>query len=156
MNMNESQSPERNLETRYRTLLTLWGVNLSSLGLFFLLSRLVETPRADQAPDDVLGWLLLAVGALTVLVSFVIKSRVLSQAVERQDLARVQVAYVIGFALCEMAGICGLGLYFLRGASSAYYLLFALAALGMLLHFPRRSHLTDASFKRGGFGASEF
>ena len=155
MNMKENPTAGQNTDMRYRSLLIIWGAQLSSLSLFFLLTIFIERPTV-AGDADALRWIFPALGCLLVLLSFVLKSRIVAQAVERQDAGRVLVGYIVGFAICEMAGLLGLLLYFMRGASVQYYFLFALAALGLLLHAPRRSHLSDASFKREGLGTNQF
>jgi hypothetical protein len=95
-------------------------------------------------------------GGITFVLSFPVKAYMLAQAVKQQKPEKVQVGYTLAFVMCEMTGLFGFLLFSLRGSSPFYYYMFGVAALGLLLHMPRRSHLTDASFKRGGFGAKGF
>jgi hypothetical protein len=68
------------------------------------------------------------------------------QAVEKQSVQLVQQGQIAAVALCEVAGLFGLLARAITG-SPYYYLLFAIAVIGMLLHFPRRGALMAATFK---------
>jgi hypothetical protein len=53
-------------------------------------------------------------------------------------------AYIVSFALCESAALFALMDHFTTG--SGYYRFgFILAAIGMLLHFPKKEHLRAVS-----------
>ncbi len=56
-------------------------------------------------------------------------------------------AYVISFALCEATGIFGLLDHFVTG-SHYYCIAFAVAAVGMLLHFPKKDHVRAAMYQQ--------
>jgi len=65
-------------------------------------------------------------------------------AIDSQRVEQIHTAYIISWALCEVAGL--LGLLDNRMTGSRYYWVgFAVAGLGMLCHFPRKQHLLDAS-----------
>jgi hypothetical protein len=83
-----------------------------------------------------------------VLVSFLIKSRLLSKALEQQDVGMVQQAYVMAWAIAEVAALLSMLDFFLTN-NRYYYALLIIAALGLLLHFPRREAVVNAAFKRG-------
>jgi hypothetical protein len=53
---------------------------------------------------------------------------------------------VIACAICEVSALLGLVEFFIVG-NREYYLLLVLAAGGIALHFPRRSHLEAASYQ---------
>ena len=59
----------------------------------------------------------------------------------------VQSAYVLSFALCETSALFGLADHFTTG-SGYHYVAFAIAGLGLLLHFPLRQNLVNASSYR--------
>jgi len=67
--------------------------------------------------------------------------------VDQQRVRLVQQAYIVAWAITETAALVGLLLFFLNG-NRYYYVLFVIAAAGMLLHFPRREHVINASFKQ--------
>jgi len=83
---------------------------------------------------------------LMVLVAFVIKTKLLSKALEQQSTGMVQQAYVVTWAITEVAALLGLMDFFLTN-DRYYFVLLIIAALGVLLHFPRREHVVNAAFK---------
>ena len=83
-----------------------------------------------------------------MLASFLVKQRLLSRAVGEQRPELVTNAYVVGFALSEAAGVLGLASAFVAGGGF-FYILFLVAAVGLLLHFPRRDDLAAAAFEEG-------
>ena len=103
-------------------------------------------PREETASNDMLSLVLLVVGILTLLISFPVKSRLITYAVEQQRVHLVQQAYILALALCEVPALLGLLDFFATGHRH-YYVLFLVAALGQLLHFPRREHVVNASSK---------
>jgi hypothetical protein len=103
--------------------------------------------RPENAPpNERLFVVLLALALSTIIVSFPVKNRYLTRAAEQQKVELVQPAYAVALALCEVSALLGLVDFFLTG-NRYYYILFILAACGQLLHFPRREHLINASFK---------
>jgi len=70
----------------------------------------------------------------------------LSKATEQQNIGMVQQAYVVTWAINEVSALLGLFDYFLTG-NRYYYVLLIIAALGLLLHFPRREHVVNAAFR---------
>lgn len=132
------------IETRYRTLLMLWfSMSMSVLMFFVIVKFIPATPQTNVK----LSLILNSLGIVPVGLSFLLKQRILEQAVTEQRIERVQIAHVLAWALCEMSALLGLLDHFLNG-SPYYYVGFVLAALGMLLHFPRKQHLLDASQKQ--------
>jgi NADH:ubiquinone oxidoreductase subunit 2 (subunit N) len=137
------------LDTRYRTLLTLWFALLLSIGSFFVFTLFAVNETGSEpgrAPNTVLVVALTAVGTFLVVVSFAVKRKLLERSVEKQDLGLVQTALVVACAMCEASVIIGV-LERLMLGTREYYLLFLVGAIGMLLHFPRRDHLLAASYK---------
>ncbi len=59
----------------------------------------------------------------------------------------MQTGFIIAMALCESAVLFGLVGVFMTWNNYAY-LLFALGALGEVLHFPRREQLMSAYYKQ--------
>lgn len=133
-----------NLEQRMRTVRILWLVLLVNVGLFYLLTNFADRPENLQ-PNSTLSLALLAAGVSTTLVSFLIKNRLINQAIEQRQLERVQQGYIVAWAMCEVAALLGLLDFFLTN-DSYFYVLFIIGALGELLQFPRREHFENASF----------
>lgn len=121
---------------RQRGLLIIWFMQFVTLGIFFALTRLMGVPV--RAGNDNLRWFLGVFGGATFALSFMLKHILLGRAVEQGRPDYITTAYVIAFALCEAAAIFALVNYFISGLTM--YLLFILAAVGLLFHFPRRAH----------------
>jgi uncharacterized membrane protein YeiB len=150
MSMNDPAAIQRKTDARLRILFILWGAQLTSLLIFALLAVFVLHPNKDENPS--LFWALMALGVTLVAVSFLVKQKFLAQASEQQSdvqsAARTQSGYIVAWALSEAAGLFGVLARAITD-SSYYYLLFIIAALGMLLHIPRRDHIAAAFFKNG-------
>lgn len=133
---------QENVELRLRTMRTLWmGMILSILGYFVL--TLFAGRSEDLEPNPTLSLILLAVAAFAALVSFPLKSKLLNRAIEQKQVPMVQQAYIVAWAITEVGGLLGVLDFFMTG-NRYYYLLFMIAALGQLLHFPRREHVLNA------------
>jgi hypothetical protein len=137
---------EIDLNKRYQTMLTLWFALLMSIVIYFVFIQFAAPERADPAspPNSVLIVGITALGTLLVIISFVVKRKLLARSVEKQDAFLVQKAMILACALCEVAALLGLLERFILG-NREYYLLFIVAIAGDLLHFPRRSQLEAAS-----------
>ena len=139
-----------NVDAQYRTMLILWFAFLMSIVMYFILSLFM--PRPQETENRMLTILLSAFSAFLVVVSFAVKKKFLAQAIERQQVRLVSTGFILAAAFCEAAGL--IGLIDLLAARDRYYVvLIAISFLGLLLHFPKRSHLEAASFK-SQFGLS--
>ena len=147
---NDSNPPI--IEVRYRTLFILWFAICMSVLLFLVLVQFtpVKINVQHSTCSDCLSSnlrLSLVLNSLAIVplgISFLIKQRILAQANALQKIDMVQSAYVVAFALCEASALLGLLDHFING-SHLYCVGFIFAGLGMLLHFPRKQHLLDAS-----------
>ncbi len=141
---------EDNLDKRYQTLVVLWFALLMSIGMYFLFSLFILSPVSNEARNpsrSLLIVVLTALGTFLVIVSFAVKARLFERSVERQDVSLVQKGLVIACAMCEVAALLGLLEHYIIG-NREYYLLFLIAAAGTAFHFPRRSQLEAASYKK--------
>ena len=145
MNPANQSDPQTSIEVRVRTLRTLWFALLLSIGMYYVFTLIAER-RADLAPNPNLSLALICAGMLIVLVTFLIKSRLLTKAVDQQNPVMVQQAYVVTYAINEVAALLGLMDFFLTN-DRYYFVLLIIAALGLLVHFPRREHVVNAAFK---------
>ena len=143
MQSSNQNQVEAKVDQRLRTIRTLWFAIFASLAMYYVLTIFT---KVEERPSPHLSLALATAAALLVLASFLIKQRYLSQSVEKQDMALVQVGYVVGLAVCEVAALLGVLDHFLTG-NRYYYLLIIAAAMGDLLHFPQRRHLQNAAFK---------
>ena len=140
--MQTTNTPE-DVELRVRTLRTLWFALSMSIVFYYALTYMVTS---SARPNPTLSLVLLAVGVSTVLIAFVIKGKLLNQASEQRRVRLVQQAYIVTWAITEVAALLGLVDYFATG-NHYFFVLFLIAAGGMLLHFPRRQHVLNAAFK---------
>lgn len=124
---------------------TLWFGLLASVGSYFAVT-LIAGRREDLEPNPTISLTLICLAVLFVLVGFLIKSRLLSKAMEQQNTGMVQQAYILTWAITEVAALLGLLDFFLTN-DRYYYVLLIIAAVGLLLHFPRREHVINAAFR---------
>jgi hypothetical protein len=140
--MMEPKPVQAKPAARYRGLLVIWVMQFVTLIVFFALTRIIEV--AARPNDEALRFQLFDVlGGASLALSFVVKRMLLRRAVVTQRPDVTTTAYVIAFALCELAAIMGLVNYLISGVPIV--LLFVLAAVGLLLHFPRRAHIEAAT-----------
>ena len=149
MNTANQKIPEHDTELRLRTMRTIWLALLASIGMYFMLTLVVGRPE-DVTSNNTLSLILMVLAISATLASFLVKSKLLNQALDQQQPPLVQRAYVIAWAINEVAAILGF-VDFLRGGDRYYYLLFVIAAVGHLLQFPRREHVENAAMKRPAF-----
>ena len=138
-------NPQSNVELRIRTLRTLWIALLFTVGGYYVFT-LFSGRSEDITPNPTMSLVLLAIGVLITLISFPIKNKLISSAIQQQQVALVQQAYIVTWAVTEVAALLGMLDFYLTGHRH-YYVLFIVAAIGQLLHFPRREHVINASFK---------
>ena len=142
------------IDQLFRTMAIIWFVLLMSqfalLGLAYSmagdqLQTNVEQGFLGAYPPVVFCAIMLAVSNL--VISFFMRRRANEQAVADQNVKYVQTGLVIACAFCESISIIGMVLA-IAFAYPYFYLWFAVGILGIFLHFPRRQHLLDASFKQ--------
>lgn len=131
---------ERKVDVNYSALRAIWLALLASLVAVFVVSRLVQTEQKD---DKMLFWILLAVGIGSFGASFLLKQRMLKQAIEQRKPEMVKNAYVVALALCDSIGMLGLVVHFAMGFEY-YYFFFVLGGFGILMHKPQRDDLLAA------------
>ncbi len=130
-----------NTDSRLRGLLIIWCAQLSSLMLLLMVTLYVSAPF-NGGRDNSLRWALGIFGTIATLGSFLVKRQLLARARDEKRPDVVTTAYVAAFALCEATGICAVISYFVSGVP--YHVLMFVAALGLLLHLPRRRALEAA------------
>jgi predicted MFS family arabinose efflux permease len=138
------QQVEARVEARHKVFLILWFAILVSV---MLLLVLVLVAGSNGVANPTLSYALLGVGAMTVAVSFLLKQQGVQKAINNNDIAALQSAQIISLALCESAALMGVLDRFVT-ASSTGWLLFAIAAIGIFLHFPKKEHIQAVSYKQ--------
>ena len=119
---------------------------LSTIGFYYAFTLFAKRSE-DAEPNNTLFLVFVAIALSTTLISFLIKSKLISRAVDQQVVQLVQQAYIAAWAITEVGALLGLVDFFATG-NRYYYVLFIISALGLLLHFPQRDHVIHASFKR--------
>ena len=127
----------------------IWFALIMSIGVYFALTLFAHRSE-DIEPNNMLSMILIVIAASTTLVSFLIKSKLLTKAIDQAQVQQVQQAYVVAWAVTEVAALLGVLDYFMT-TDRYYYVLFLIALCGQLLHFPRSEHVINASFKRTAF-----
>ena len=143
--IQNQKDPQTSIELRIRTMRILWFCLLLSVGSYYVYT-LIAGRKEGLGPNPSISLTLLCIAVVTVLVAFLIKSKLLSKAMEQQNMVMVQQAYVMTWAITEVAALLGLMDFFLTN-DRYYYVFLIIAALGLLLHFPRREHVVNAAFK---------
>ena len=123
----------------------IWMALLMTVFIYYVITFFVKRPD-DVVPNPTLSLVLICVAVLALLISCLIKNRLLTKAVDQQHLGMVQQAYVVTWAINEVAALLGL-LDFFTTADRYYHALFIIGALGLLFHFPRREPVVNAGFK---------
>jgi hypothetical protein len=145
--MSNNQNATTNIDSQYLPLLMLWFGSLSSIAIFLVISLVVGKPAGDE--NNLLTIVFGALSAFLVVVSFVVKKIFLSRAEAEQRVSLVKTGLVFATALCEAGAILGLlDLFIARGRY--YFVIIAFSAVGLLLHFPKRSHLQSAIYRLPG------
>ena len=131
------------IEQRMRTVRTLWLALLLSIVMYYVFTLFAGRPQNLQR-NDTLSLALLIAAVSTVLVSFLVKRKLVNRAIDQRQVQHVQQGYLVGWVICEMAALLGLLDFFLT-SHPHFYVLFIVAVIGDLFHFPRREHFEHAS-----------
>lgn len=142
MNRQPTAPNDMTIEQRMRTVRTLWIALVISIGMYFLVTRFAGRPE-NVEPNNQLSLALLVAGFSASLISFVIKNKLVSRAIERQQVQQVQQGYVVGWAIAEVGALLGI-LDFFTTSDPYYYVLLILGVSTQLFHFPRREHFENA------------
>ena len=137
---------QENVDLRIRTMRVIWIALFLTSGLYYAFAIVSKRPD-DVEPNGTLFLVFVAIALSTTLISFLIKSKLINRAVEQQQVQLVQQAYMVAWAMMEVAAFLGLIDFYLTG-NRYFYVLFIISTVGLLLHFPQRDHVIHASFKR--------
>lgn len=140
----KTNSSDINVDVRYQTIFIIWMAILMTVVLYLVLIWMTPVPPDPEKAS--LAIVLSALSVVPVAISFFVKTRMLARAAETQNLPQVQQGYVTGFAMCEVAVLLGVLIHFVTGSPYTFVAI-AIGAVGLLLHFPRKQHLIDATFK---------
>lgn len=143
--MNGNNPGTVTIEQRHRTLLIVWFALCMSFVMYLVMIRIAPARLAENAK---LTLVLNTIGLIPVATSFLVKQILLGKAVAAQKVEQVHTAYIVAWALCEVAALLAFVENRITG-SGYYYVGFAVGGLGLLLHFPRKQHLLDAAGMQG-------
>lgn len=137
------------IELRIRTMRIVWLALAFSVVMYFVFTLFVG--RSENAtPNNTLSLTLIVVALSTVLISFLLKSKLINRAIEQQQVPMVQQAYIVTWAIAEVGALLGILDFFATG-NPYYYVPMLIACVGQLLHYPRREHVENAAFNRRTF-----
>lgn len=142
--MSTNQPDQARLDSQHRMLLILWIGFLSMFVIYYFLP--VAIGWSPQPEDKLFLIVFNVMSPLFVAVSFFVKKKFLARSVTTQDARLVNTGFIAAAALCEAGALIGL-LDSLAAHDRYYFILIGFAMVGLVLHFPRRSHLEAASFK---------
>jgi hypothetical protein len=108
---------------------------LGAILMYFVVMRLLPPPDPTDSPRLVTT--LIAAAFVLVAVSFLVKSRLFSQAREAGKPGLQRTGQVLALVLCEAGALLGIAAWFITGSSSSYYPV-VLGFVGVLLHHPSR------------------
>ena len=146
------QNKEANIDQRLRTLRILWFAMLSNVAIFFLFISFAFEPSNANVSNNTLSIALLVVGITLVIVSFLMKQKMLQLSVAQQKVDMVQTAFVLAWAISEAAALLGILDRFLTG-NPYYFILLAISFVGIALNIPKRDHLLAATYKLNSQGS---
>lgn len=132
---------KREVDSGYNTLRIIWLAVVSGLVIIFIVTRMV---KPETSGLKMLFWILLALGVVDLVASFILKQTLLKKAFSQQKVEMVRSAYIVAFALCESIALFGLIAHFVTGVEQ-YYFLFVLSGFGIMLHKPQRDDLLVAA-----------
>jgi hypothetical protein len=141
MSLGLNESNQSNMDTGYSSLRIIWLAILLGVIVLFLLTRLVQ-PLVVNGNRTVFRSLA-ALGFLSFCVSFLLRYKLLKQAIKKHKPELARGAYIIAFAFCEATALFGALAYFITGVQ-LYYFSFVLSGYGILMHKPQRDYLLAA------------
>lgn len=148
------QNPDPKTAGQFQTMVVLWAALLMSQFLFVLLilfikpNLLVFPPSGPLLGDNAPIVIALAMAAIiSVAVSFVLRKQNVDRGIATQNVGLIQTGLIMGCALCEASSLIGVMLAFAFNYRY-FFLWIALGVVGMLLHFPRRSDIEGANFRK--------
>lgn len=128
------------LSAVYNSLVIVWAALAMSVVLYFVITKTVMQPPAEQ--NETLAWIFAAVGVAALAVSFVVKKVFLARAAAQRNSGALRVAFVLAFSLTEVPALMGMVAFVATGWEYSW-VMFVIAAIGFGLHFPRRNTVDE-------------
>lgn len=152
--------PQNELRQAYRTTAIVCVVMIASLFPYLAVVELVRGQLGssgylmDARQIELLVYVLYGLALLPFIVPQLIKRHVTTAASREGETAllmRLRTATFLSYALSEVPAVFGLVLFFLAGLHKAFYVLWFLSLLSMLLYFPRLRSWEELARKANRF-----
>jgi hypothetical protein len=125
----QSSGPE---QTK-RIVVIVWAALFASVGLHFMLTRVLPPPA--PVPDSQLPAPFLALAIAAALGSFYFKARFGVRGDQPRPLAMVRAAYIMALVFSEIPSLLGLVLFFMVNWPRTW-VFFVISALAFAINFP--------------------
>jgi|GEM_PF-1035358 len=143
-----------NVTDRYRSLILIWsGLVVSQLMFVIVIyfvspqlftGNMLQADAGDSSPITIAA-LMVCLG--TWITGSILKKRNYAAAAALNEPNRIQAGLIVGCAFAEVSSI--IGIFFAMALDYQHFFIFnAIGVLGTLLHFPSRSAIDAAFFKR--------
>lgn len=138
--------PHNELRQAYRTTAIVCAAMIAGLFLYLAVVELVRSQLdsagylMDSRQIELLAYVLYGLAILPFIVPHLIKRHVIAAARDEGEGAlvmRLRTATFLSYALSEVPAVFGLVLFLLAGLTKAFYVLWFLSLLSMLMQFPR-------------------
>jgi multisubunit Na+/H+ antiporter MnhG subunit len=94
---------QQDIEPRMRTMRTIWSAMLMSIGFYYAFTFFAKRPE-NVEPNSTLFLVLVGIAVSTVLLSFPVKNKLISQAIEQQHVPLVQQSYIVAWGPTQVTG----------------------------------------------------
>lgn len=112
----------------------LWLAMILSVGMYFAVTQLAQSPATQDNPT--LVTVLLVVAVSLVASSFQVRKQLLLRSRTGGGAQAALMAHIVALVMCESAALFGLVVYFVT-ASPRYSWFLGLGLAGLLAHYPR-------------------
>lgn len=149
----KNEKPDTLLEHKQKLTIVWAALLFSQLFLFsmvyFLKNHLIsfDFTKPLDGGNPLLVGVFAMLSTTTFIISFVMRNRMIEQAVAEQNVGMLQSALIIAYALCESVSLLGF-LLALTIEYQYFFIWFAVGIVGIILHFPKEKYLLAVTFKK--------
>lgn len=138
--------PDSPLRQAYQSIVIVCGAMIASLFPYVLLVEIVrrqighDSYLLDARQIELLQYVFFVLALLPYVIPQLIKRHLMAVAPRESMetlIARLRTATLLSYVLSEVPAVFGLVLFFLAGTYKAFYALWFLSLVSMLVHFPR-------------------
>jgi hypothetical protein len=116
--------------------LILWAAMLFSLGMYFVIIRVVHP--GEPVDNPLLVRILLAASAFFALGSFGVRKAFEARARSQKTPELQRIGFMIGMVMSEAAALFGVVAWFVT-ATELYFVFLIIGFVSMLFHYPQRA-----------------